>query len=184
MLASALETSRYCPGEKRQNLRPRASVICTGPTTVGVESTILDCTGAAPRLLRPGGVTREAIEAALGAPLTAAETPDDPEKPLSPGLLASHYAPAAPVRLDVAEVRPGEAFIGFAGARPPGLAGAAVSIDLSPAGDLVEAAARLFAALRRLDRPGITGIAVAPIPAEGLGAAIRDRLARAAAPRS
>lgn len=163
-------------------------ILDAGPCTVGVESTILDCTGAVPVLLRPGGLPREAIEAALGAPL--ADPPARPAggaspepAPLAPGMLASHYAPSVPVRLEAAEVRPGEALLTFAGARPPGSAQAVAMRDLSPTGDLVEAAAHLFAFLRELDAGGAVAIAVVPLPRHDLGEAIADRLRRAAAPR-
>ncbi|WP_371349113.1 L-threonylcarbamoyladenylate synthase [Ancylobacter sp. IITR112] len=161
-------------------------ILDAGPCTVGVESTILDCTGAAPVLLRPGGLTREAIEAVLGAPLAAfvAVSPDKEAAPLAPGMLASHYAPSVPVRLNARTVNAGEALLTFAGARPPGSAAAAGVRDLSPSGDLVEAAAHLFAFLRELDHAGAEGIAVVPLPRHGLGEAIADRLRRAAAPRS
>lgn len=160
-------------------------VLDAGPSAVGVESTILDCSGAEVALLRPGGLARAPIEAALGHRLVRRAIPKgkaDGERPLAPGMLASHYAPSVPVRLDAADIRPGEAWLGFAGLRPVGVP--VVALDLSPAGDLVEAAANLFAHLRALDAAGASGIAVAPIPAEGLGEAIRDRLNRAAAPRS
>lgn len=158
------------------------AVLDGGPAPVGVESTILDLSGGTPVLLRPGGLAREAIEAALGRPLAAPASHAD-AAPLAPGRLASHYAPRATLRLDAAEVRPGEALLAFAGARPPGSAAAAAVIDLSPAGDLTEAAARLYGALRALDASGVSSIAVAPLPRAGLGEAIADRLARAAAPR-
>lgn len=170
-------------------------VLDAGPSRVGIESTILDCTGERAVLLRPGGLARGPIEAALGHALARRQTPKGPagkalaadpsagEAPLAPGMLASHYAPSVPVRLDAEEVRPDEALLGFAGARPKGSEAARAVLDLSPSGDLVEAAANLFAYLRALDAPGVSAIAVAPIPAEGLGEAIRDRLARAAAPR-
>jgi L-threonylcarbamoyladenylate synthase len=160
-------------------------VLDAGASAVGIESTILDCTGERAVLLRPGGLARGPIEAALGHVLARRATPKSGagEAPIAPGMLASHYAPSVPVRLDAAEVRPGEALLGFAGARPLGSDTAVAMLDLSPTGDLVEAAANLFAHLRALDAPGITGIAVAPIPHEGLGEAIRDRLNRAAAPR-
>ncbi|MFG1478897.1 L-threonylcarbamoyladenylate synthase [Xanthobacter sp. V4C-4] len=157
-------------------------VLDAGPTQVGVESTILDVTADTPRLLRPGGVTREAIEALLGQPLAGAG-PDDAERPLAPGRLASHYAPRAPVRLDADHVAPGEALLTFAGARPPGSASASTIMDLSPSGDLTQAAARLYGALRALDACGAPAIAVVPLPRTGLGEAIADRLGRAAAPR-
>ncbi|CAA0113242.1 Threonylcarbamoyl-AMP synthase [Starkeya nomas] len=163
-------------------------ILDAGPCPVGVESTILDCTGDVPVMLRPGGLPREAIEAALGAPLAspAIRSPEGPGSetaPLAPGMLASHYAPAAPVRLGAREVKPGEALLTFAGAHPPGFEQAVAYRDLSPSGDLVEAAANLFAHLRDLDRAGAAAIAVVPLPRHGLGEAIADRLRRAAAPR-
>ncbi|WP_029005037.1 L-threonylcarbamoyladenylate synthase [Azorhizobium doebereinerae] len=158
------------------------AVLDAGPTMVGVESTIVDCSGPEPRLLRPGGLTRAAIEQVLGRPLPDA-TGGDAAKPTAPGRLASHYAPRAAVRLDAEEVRPGEALLTFDGARPPGADAAALVIDLSPAGDLTEAAANLYGALRAIDARGAAGIAVVPLPREGLGEAIADRLGRAAAPR-
>ncbi|MBS9476794.1 L-threonylcarbamoyladenylate synthase [Ancylobacter radicis] len=161
-------------------------VLDGGVSRVGVESTILDCTGEVPVMLRPGGLARETIEAALGAPLAArevhAQTEDD-EAPLAPGMLASHYAPNARVRLDALELHPGEALLTFAGAHPPGSESAVAVADLSPAGDLTEAAANLFALLRALDASGAAGIAVVPLPGHGLGEAIADRLRRASAPR-
>ncbi|MFS8037854.1 L-threonylcarbamoyladenylate synthase [Xanthobacter sp. AM11] len=158
------------------------AVLDGGPTPVGVESTILDLTGDAPVLLRPGGLAREEIEAALGVPLAGAAA-DDAARPLAPGRLASHYAPRAVLRLDADRVLPGEGLLTFAGARPPGAQDAAQVLDLSPAGDLTEAAARLYGALRSLDASGCPSIAVVRLPRTGLGEAIADRLARAAAPR-
>ncbi len=153
-----------------------------GRCRVGVESTVLDLSEGRPRLLRPGGVTRAALEAELG-PLAAAA--DDPGRaPRGPGQLASHYAPARPLRLDARAVAADEALLAFGPEPlPQPLRGAAASLNLSRAGDLEEAAANLFSMLRRLDRPGYRAIAVMPIPGSGLGEAIRDRLARAAAPR-
>jgi L-threonylcarbamoyladenylate synthase len=152
---------------------------------VGVESSIVSCLGPVPVLLRPGGVPREALEAALGcsleSPPSSGQAAED--APLAPGMLASHYAPRAAVRLDAGEIRPGEAALLFGPRRPAGLAFAQAVENLSPSGSLPEAAANLFAALRRLDETGATTIAVTPVPGEGLGEAIRDRLARAAAPR-
>ncbi|MGU3494640.1 L-threonylcarbamoyladenylate synthase [Xanthobacteraceae bacterium A53D] len=159
------------------------AVLDAGATPVGVESTIVDCSGPAPRLLRPGGLTRAAIEAVLGHALPDADH-GDAERPSAPGRLASHYAPNAPVRLEATEVRPGEALITFDGARPPGSGEAALVIDLSPTGDLAEAAANLYGTLRLVDARGAAGIAVVPLPREGLGEAMADRLGRAAAPRS
>jgi L-threonylcarbamoyladenylate synthase len=149
-----------------------------GPSRHGLESTIVACLGA-PTLLRPGAIPREAIEAALGRPLGSSAPPG--KGPNAPGQLESHYAPRAFIRLDAARAEPDEAALDFAGA----LAGATalVRLDLSPSGDLVEAAANLFAHLRALDASGAKTIAAAPIPHRGLGAAINDRLRRAAAPR-
>jgi L-threonylcarbamoyladenylate synthase len=150
-----------------------------GPCRIGLESTVLDLSGGAPRLLRPGGVTRGALEAEIG-PLAAG--PADPgQAPRAPGQLASHYAPARPLRLEARSVAADEALLAFG---PQPLAGARATLNLSATGDLAEAAANLFAMLRRLDRPDVRAIAVMPIPARGLGEAIRDRLERAAAPRA
>ena len=155
------------------------AVVDGGACTVGVESTIVGLNGAA-RLLRPGGLPAEAIEACLGAPLEAGGGDvAPPAAPIAPGQLASHYAPDAPVRLNVSDPTPGAFWLGFG----PGTEAAA--LNLSPSGDLVEAAARLFHLLREADRRVAPGqaIAVAPIPDHGLGRAINDRLRRAAAPR-
>ncbi len=153
-----------------------------GACRVGVESTVLDLSEARPRLLRPGGVTRAALEAELG-PLTTG--PGDPaQPPRGPGQLASHYAPARPLRLEAHAVAADEALLAFGPEPlPRPLRGAAATLNLSPAGDLGEAAANLFAMLRQLDRPAFRAIAVMPIPGGELGEAIRDRLTRAAAPR-
>ncbi|MFC5423452.1 L-threonylcarbamoyladenylate synthase [Bosea eneae] len=155
------------------------AVLDAGPTAVGVESSIVACLGGAPRLLRPGGVPRAALEAAIGQALVIVE--EGGTAPLAPGLLASHYAPQAAVRLDAEAPRPGEAWLGF-GPEPDG-ALPALAFNLSPSGDLTEAAANLFAAMRHLDDQRPATIAVAPIPMHGLGEAINDRLRRAAAPR-
>jgi L-threonylcarbamoyladenylate synthase len=155
------------------------AVLDGGPTAVGLESTVVACLGGKVRLLRPGGVTAEEIEAVLGRPLDPADA-DAPARPLSPGQLASHYAPRARLRLDATEVRPGEALLAFGPALPTH---DGPVVNLSPAGDLAEAAAALFEALHRLDAAGVETIAVMTIPASGLGHAIRDRLARAAADR-
>jgi L-threonylcarbamoyladenylate synthase len=156
-------------------------ILDAGPTPVGVESTIVACLGGAPRLLRPGGVDREAIESVLGQGLAATEAATAPGQPLAPGMLASHYAPRARLRLDARELRSDEAGLDFGGrlGTPTG----ALILDLSPTRDLTEAAANLFAYLRKLDASGATHIAVAAVPSSGLGEAINDRLARAAAPR-
>ncbi len=158
-----------------------ALAIDDGPCPVGVESTIVGCTCGDAVMLRPGGVAREEIEAALGRPL--ASPPPEADAPVAPGMLASHYAPAAMVRLDVETVAPGEALLAFGPAPVEGWQGARAMMNLSHSGDLVEAAANLFAHLRALDGTGASTIAVMPIPSHGLGEAINDRLRRAAAPR-
>jgi L-threonylcarbamoyladenylate synthase len=154
------------------------AVLDAGPCEVGLESSIVACLGGAPRLLRHGGVPRAALEAAIGRSLVVAE--DGGTAPLSPGLLASHYAPRAAVRLDAEAPLPGEAWLGF-GPDPASLP--AQALNLSERGDLTEAAANLFAFMRRLDAAGPARIAIAAIPERGLGEAINDRLRRAAAPR-
>jgi L-threonylcarbamoyladenylate synthase len=154
-------------------------VVDGGPCPIGLESTVLDATTRPPRLLRPGAVTRDDLEATIG-PLAPEPVCADDEELRSPGRLRSHYAPTLPVRLDATSVELGEALLAF-GAEPP--PGAMQTLNLSPGGDLVEAAANLFAMLRALDLPEHRAIAVMPIPGHGLGAAIRDRLERAAAPR-
>jgi L-threonylcarbamoyladenylate synthase len=154
-----------------------ALILDAGPSSVGLESTVLDLTGPLPALLRPGAVTLEQLTAMFGA---IAAPAGGERAPRAPGLLASHYAPALPVRLEAASARPGEALLAFGPDPPPGFAAV---LNLSPTGDLVEAAANLFAMLRRADRPEFSGIAVMPIPEKGLGRAINDRLRRAAAPR-
>jgi len=155
-----------------------AAVLDGGRSAVGIESTVLDLSGAEPRVLRPGGVAAEALEEVLGHIATGAAASDAPR---SPGLLASHYAPERPLRLEAREARPGEALLALGpGPAPEGFRELRW---LSRSGDLTEAAANLFAALRALDRPDLAGIAVMPIPERGLGVAINDRLRRAAAPR-
>ncbi|HEY7608770.1 MAG TPA: L-threonylcarbamoyladenylate synthase [Alphaproteobacteria bacterium] len=170
----------------------------------GLESTVIDLSVPEARILRPGLVTAEEIAAELGAPVPIFAVPingdgsegvpaaaakaeiganseiisDDEIK--SPGMLASHYAPKKPLRLNARSAEPGEAFLAF-GPNPP--RSVLASLNLSPAGDLVEAAANLFGYLHRLDASQAHTIAVMPIPEEGLGAAINDRLRRAAAPR-
>lgn len=150
------------------------AILDGGACPVGIESTIVDLTDRA-RLLRHGGVASEAIESVLGTPLLP-PPPSEDARPSAPGQLSSHYAPRATVRLNATEADADEVFLGFG----PGLDSAQ---NLSAAGDLTEAAANLFAALHRLDQSNVKRIAVAPIPETGLGAAINDRLRRAAAPR-
>jgi L-threonylcarbamoyladenylate synthase len=120
---------------------------------------------------------RADIERVLGHALAFAPSADD--APLAPGMLASHYAPKARLRLDAQAPRPGEALLAFG----PAPAFAGTTLNLSARGDLIEAATNLFSHLRALDASGATAIAVMPVPHEGLGEAINDRLARAAAPR-
>ncbi len=155
-----------------------AAVIDAGECPVGVESTVLDLTGARPRLLRPGGISLEALAPFLGA-LDAAPL-DGATQPLSPGMLKSHYAPTLPLRLGAREVAGDEALLAFG----PPLSGAALVFQLSATRNPEEAAARLYAGLRTLDaeggRRGLAGIAAMAIPETGLGRAINDRLARAA----
>jgi L-threonylcarbamoyladenylate synthase len=144
-----------------------------GPCPIGIESTVVGLYANEALLLRPGGVTRAEIEAVVG-PLGAAH---ETESPRSPGLLQRHYAPGRPLRLNAAGAEPGEALLAFG----PGASDGAGVRNLSPTGDLREAAANFFAMLHELDRPEFSAIAVMPIPGEGLGAAINDRLRRAAA---
>jgi L-threonylcarbamoyladenylate synthase len=152
-----------------------AMILDGGATPVGLESTVVDVTGEVPIVLRLGGVTREAIARVLDKPVEIAS--GAAATPASPGMLARHYAPATKLRLDANRVREGEALLAF-GPNAPTTRGPA--INLSPSGDLAEAAANLFAALRSLDASGAETIAVMPIPDKGLGEAINDRLRRAA----
>jgi len=187
------------------------AVLDSGPCPVGVESTVLDLSVAPPVLLRPGGVTLTAIEALIGkvapavlpdqpaartitpgGPVGRVGPPASPVAPAvsrggavrSPGMLASHYAPELPVRMNAVAVTPDEALLAFG----PPLPGARLVFNLSERGELTEAAARLFAGLRWLDTEaaplGLARIAAMPVPDRGLGEAINDRLRRAAAPRT
>jgi L-threonylcarbamoyladenylate synthase len=151
-------------------------VLDGGPCLIGLESTVIDARGEVAAILRPGGITREDIVRVAGAALDSAM--DGPKH--SPGMLESHYAPSLPLRLNATEVNELEGLIAFG---PMPLQGAGLTINLSFTGNLAEAAAGLFAAMRTLDRPGLERIAVMPIPDTGLGEAINDRLKRAAAPR-
>jgi L-threonylcarbamoyladenylate synthase len=162
-----------------------AAVLDSGPCPVGVESTVLDLTGEVPELLRPGGLDIAAIEAVIGRVDRGATGPAAGlARPLrAPGMMTSHYAPALPVRLNAVTVAADEALLAFG----PALQGAGFVFNLSPTENAEEAAARLFAGLRELDSEarhrGLKRIAVMSVPEEGLGLAINDRLARAAAPR-
>jgi L-threonylcarbamoyladenylate synthase len=150
-----------------------AAVLDGGPCRIGVESTVVDLSGRTPLLLRPGGTATEELETLLG-PLAA---PRPEEAPRAPGMLASHYAPSLPLRLNATRVNAGEALLGFG---PDAPRGAAETRWLSKSGDVDEAAANLFSMLRALDRPEFTAIAVMPIPERGLGRAVNNRLRRAA----
>jgi L-threonylcarbamoyladenylate synthase len=159
-------------------------IVDGGPTPMGLESTIVACLDR-PLLLRPGALTRAEVERVL--PLAEAVLPDaspgEAAPALAPGQLASHYAPRARLRLGATRVAAGEALLAF-GPIPADDAGlACLALNLSPRGDLIEAAARLFSHLRALDASGARTIAVMPVPRAGLGEAINDRLERAAAPR-
>ena len=176
---SANRSGRVSPTEAihvAEELGDRVALILDGGRTqVGIESTVLDLSGGSPALLRPGGVTVERLMEFLGPIAGPAGV-----LPKAPGMLASHYAPLLPLRLQAAAACPGEALLALGPDAAPGFA---ETLWLSRSGDLAEAAANLFAMLRRLDRPPFTGIAVMPIPEHGLGRAINDRLRRAAAPR-
>jgi L-threonylcarbamoyladenylate synthase len=178
---SANRSGRISPtlaSHVRAELGDRVDLILDGgPCQTGIESSVVDISRQETRLLRPGFVTREQIEAVLGAEVTLGGGSSGALH--SPGLLESHYAPSLPVRLNVVTPYEGEIFLVFG----PGYAQRENSVQLSETGDLVEAAARLFAALRECDQPRYTGIAVSPVPDTGIGVAINDRLRRAAAGR-
>ncbi len=175
---SANRSGRVSPTDTQHVLKELAGsiagVLDGGPCRVGVESTVLDMTGLHPVLLRPGGITVEMLETVLGPIEIATGTQ---EAPRSPGMMESHYAPEIAVRLNASSVAADEALLAFG---PDTLPGAAETLWLSRSGNVDEAAANLFAMLRRLDRPDFTAIAVMPIPEQGLGRAINDRLRRAA----
>lgn len=145
-------------------------ILDTGPCEVGLESTVLDLSTDTPTLLRPGAITREEIETLVG-PITLAGVNDT--APRSPGMLSRHYAPATPLRVNVKDAADGDLILGF------GPSDAQVTLNLSETGDLVEASANLFTMLHQLDGMNASGIAVRPIPEDGLGHAINDRLRRA-----
>jgi L-threonylcarbamoyladenylate synthase len=168
------------------DLRGRVELIIDGgPAPVGLESTIVACL-ARPVLLRPGALSRAEIERVLALddlPGPIATTDDGDAVMLAPGGLASHYAPRSRLRLDAHSVAKGEALLAFGPKEPAGAGEAEMVLNLSRRGDLIEAAANLFSHLRALDACGASTIAVMPVPQSGLGEAINDRLARAAAPR-
>ena len=159
-------------------------IVDGGPVAVGVESTIVGCINE-PMLLRPGGLPRAEIERVLGRALVQppAEAESDSGQPLAPGMLASHYAPRAKVRLNAVKLEAGEALLAFGLGAISGIDAASIVMNLSERGDLDEAAANLFGHLRALDSKGVRTIAVMSIPDEGLGEAINDRLRRAAVGR-
>jgi L-threonylcarbamoyladenylate synthase len=160
-----------------ESLGDRVDIILDGGACPGgLESTIIDVSGGAAVLLRPGLIGREDIAAVVGD----VSDPADPREIQAPGMLPSHYAPHAAVRLNATEPRLGEALLGFG---PDFSDNGAMMRNLSPAGNLREAAANLFSMLHDLDLLSVNGIAVAPIPETGLGVPINDRLRRAAAPR-
>jgi L-threonylcarbamoyladenylate synthase len=152
-----------------------------GPAEIGLESTVVDVTGDTVKILRPGAITAEELSSVIGTPvvMAAAQAATAVDRPAAPGQLESHYAPRARLRLNAPIASPAEAFLTFG----PAPQASGPTRSLSPSGNLMEAAANLFAALRALDATGVASIAVMPIPDHGLGHAINDRLQRAAAPR-
>lgn len=183
---SANRSGRISPTEAAhvvEELNGRIDMIADlGSCRVGVESSVVFCSqDHAPTLLRPGGIAAEDLEAILGRPLRRAGTDDN--SPASPGMMTSHYAPSIPVRLNATDIRKGEALLSFGPVLPKNSEHATAHLSLSPEGNNIEAAKNLFAALRSLDRPDISAIAISPISSNGLGEAINDRLKRAAAGR-
>lgn len=155
-----------------------AVILDGGPCRVGLESTIIDATGRILTLLRPGGLSKEELELTLHT--TIHDSHSTPNAPKSPGQLLSHYSPRAILEINVTDPSPEEVYLGFgsySGAHDP-------SLNLSLSGDLQEAASNLFRMLRNLDALGVSKIRVAPIPNEGLGIAINERLMRASFPKS
>lgn len=147
-------------------------ILDTGPCDVGLESTVLDLSADSPTLLRPGAVTKEDLEAIIG-PIRVAGSDDT--TPRSPGMLSRHYAPKTPLRINATHAEVDEVTLGFGTTSFP------VDLNLSKSGDLLEASVNLFEMLHRLDAMGAIGIAVTPVPTNGLGHAINDRLKRAQA---
>jgi L-threonylcarbamoyladenylate synthase len=151
-----------------------AMILDGGKSGIGLESTVVDLTGAKPAILRPGAIARARIASVIGRPIAMGN--GDPARPASPGVAGRHYAPATPLRLNARKLRSGEALLAFGAP----IAHTGPVLNLSASADLTEAAANLYRALRALDRFGAEAIAVMPIPEEGLGEAINDRLRRAA----
>ena len=182
---SANRSGRISPTTARHvadDFGPRLELVLDGgPAVVGLESSIFKVEGETIRLLRPGGLDAAEVARLTGREVLRADKAGAAIE--APGMLASHYAPDAPVRLDARDVRPGEVLIRFGGVPLPGEAEAALVLDLSPGGDLAEAAANLFGYMKQADAAGARSIAFSPIPDTGLGEAINNRLQRAAAPR-
>jgi L-threonylcarbamoyladenylate synthase len=162
-------------------------IVDGGASPIGLESTILASIGHT-ALLRPGAIPRAIVEHFLGHDIAVAATADDAaggeRRPVAPGMLVSHYAPCATLRMNAVTVAPGEALLAFGPTLPQSAGNARMILNLSGRGDLVEAAANLFNYLRELDGAGVDSIAVMPVPDESLGEAINDRLRHAAAPRA
>lgn len=152
------------------------AILDGGPCQVGLESTVIDATGEAPVILRLGGLTKDEIEDAAG--MKALIAGDDHQAPKSPGMMRRHYAPSIPLRLNVTTPAEGEGWLGFGPDCPT------ATLNLSPSGNLREAAANLFAMMHEMDSKTFKSMAIAPIPMEGLGLAINDRIKRAATPQS
>jgi len=169
--------SPTCADHVFEGLNGRVQMIVDGGAcAIGIESTVLDVTSDTLCILRPGGVTAAQIGACVGRDVTHSGGAESGQPLHSPGMLSSHYAPNIPVRLNVDSAADGEALLGFGPVD-------GADLNLSPVGDLKEAATNLFAMLRSLDAQNFAGISVSPIPENGLGLAINDRLRRAAAPR-
>jgi L-threonylcarbamoyladenylate synthase len=162
-----------------------AMILDGGPCDIGVESTVVACVGGSMELLRPGGVTRDEVLRVSGIDpdrdAMAAPHDENPSRPRSPGMMLAHYAPLAILQMNVLEPGPNDAILNFGSRKFAQGTAKGPTIDLSPSGDLRQAASRLFAALRELDEQGPAVISVVPIPDKGLGEAINDRLRRAAA---
>jgi L-threonylcarbamoyladenylate synthase len=167
--------SPTCTAHVRAEFGDTIPILEGGPCRIGLESTIIACVDGTVHLLRPGGITREVIETALGRAL---ETHS--KAVIAPGMLLSHYAPDSPLRLDATQVKPDEALLLFGTKRPSGWEQVRIIRNLSETEDLMEAATNLFSFLRQLDATKPKAIAVSPIPSYGLGEAIQDRLKRAA----
>jgi L-threonylcarbamoyladenylate synthase len=185
---SANPSGRISPSTAGHVMRGLAGkidlVLDGGPCETGVESTVVDASAEQAVILRPGGITRHEVADALkaagfDAPIARPTAATQPVQPVAPGQLASHYAPHAAVRLNATKAAADEELIGFGSVAGSGI----LALSLSASGDLIEAAANLFAMLHRADDTGTAKIAIAPVPDNGLGEAINDRLRRAAAPR-